>query len=280
MRAGNITGIIGYPLSHTLSPVMHNAVYKKYKMNWEYRVYETKPEDLGAMLKNMRSQGLRGINVTIPHKQSVMQYLDRIDKAAADIGAVNTVVNKKGRLAGYNTDYLGFGETLKKNRLNLEGRTVVMLGAGGAAHALAYMINLQKPGKFYIYNIDVPMIRRLVEKLKIKKVIIGNISKSAEKDKIFASADLIINATSVGQHDGNVPYRIDRLKKGAVVYDIIYNPAKTEFLKLARKKGAKTINGLDMLVYQGMHSFKLWTGRKSDYNTVMEALKKFNKRNF
>jgi shikimate dehydrogenase len=275
MSAKHITGIIGYPLSHTLSPVMHNAVFKKYNMDWEYRVYETKPEDVGAMLGNMRKQGIRGINVTIPYKQVVMQYLDKTDKAAAAIGAVNTVVNKKGRLTGYNTDYIGFGETLKKNKIGLKGKTVIMLGAGGAAHALAYMINMQKPARFYIYNIDLPMIHRLVKKLKLKKVITGDISNSEEKNRIFASADLIINATSVGQHDRNVPYKLDRLKKGAVVYDIIYNPAMTEFLKLAQKKGAKVINGLDMLIYQGMHSFKLWTGRKSDYRTIMKALKKF-----
>ncbi len=274
MRKKIITGIIGYPLSHTLSPAMHNAVFKKYGMPWEYRVFETKPEDVGFMLRGMRKEGIRGINVTIPHKHAVMNYLKKIDKAAAAIGAVNTIVNKGGKLIGYNTDYLGFGMTLKKNRINLKGRTVVMLGAGGAAHALAYTINLEKPAKFYILNIDVPMIERLVRKLKLKKTMYSDISPIKAKDEILASADFIINATSVGQHDKRVPYKIKKLKKGAVVYDIIYNPAKTPFLKLARKKGARTLNGLDMLTYQGMESFKLWTGRKSDYGAIKRALSK------
>jgi shikimate dehydrogenase len=274
MKPRQITGIIGYPLSHTLSPVMHNAVYKKYKMNWEYKVFETKPGDLRKVIVRVRGEKIRGLNVTIPYKHAVMPFLDKIDRAAAVIGAVNTVVNKKGRLTGYNTDYLGFGETLRKNRINLRGKKVVMLGAGGAAHALAYTINRQKSAKFYIMNIDIPMTERLIKKLKLKKVMYSDISKTKEKDAIIASADFIINATSVGQHDKNVPYNIGKLKKGAVVYDIIYNPARTAFLKLAKRKGAKTINGLDMLIFQGMHSFKLWTGRKSSYAAIRKALSK------
>lgn len=269
-----ITGIIGYPLPHTLSPVMHNAVFKKYAMNWEYKVFETKPESVGSFIKTLKKEKIRGINVTIPHKHAVMPFLDKIDKAAAVIGAVNTVVNKNGKLTGYNTDYLGFGETLKKNKINLKGKKVVMLGAGGAAHALAYTINLLKPAKFYIMNIDIPMTERLIKKLKLKKVMYSDIAKTKEKDAIISTADFIINATSVGQHDNNVPYNIERLKKGAVVYDIIYNPARTAFLKLANRKGARVFNGLDMLIYQGMHAFKLWTGRKSDYAAIKKALSK------
>jgi shikimate dehydrogenase len=274
MKKRVITGIIGYPLSHTLSPIMHNAVYKKYGMDWEYRAFETRPSAVRGFIKRIRKEKIRGINVTIPYKHAVMPLLDKIDRAAAAIGAVNTVVNKNGKLTGFNTDFLGFGETLKKNRIDLRGKKVVMFGAGGAAHALAYMINLQKPGKFYILNIDIPMTERLIKKLKLKKVMYSGISKTKEKDGIIASADFIINATSVGQHDNNFPYKIEKLKKGAVVYDIIYNPARTAFLKLAKKKGARIINGLDMLIYQGMHSFKLWTGRKSDYGTIRKALKK------
>lgn len=279
MKHTIITGIIGYPLSHTLSPVMHNAVFKKYGMPWEYRVFETKPEDVVFMIKSMRREGIRGINVTIPHKHAVMNYLDKTDRAAAAIGAVNTIVNKNGKLTGYNTDYLGFGMTLRKNKINLKGRTVVMLGAGGAAHALAYAINLQKPAKFYILNIDVPMIERLVSRIKLKKALYSDISRTKAKDEILASADFIINATSVGQHDKKAPYKIRKLKKGAVVYDIIYNPAKTPFLKLAQKKGARIMNGLDMLIYQGMESFRLWTGRKSDYGAIKKALRKLKSKN-
>ena len=116
------------------------------------------------------------------------------------------------------------------------------------------------------------MTERLIKKLKLKKVMYADIKRTPEKDAIIASADFIINATSVGQHDSNVPYAVKKLKKGAVVYDIIYNPARTAFLKLAAKKGAKIINGLDMLIYQGMHSFRIWTGKDSDYRTVRAAL--------
>ncbi len=272
-RMKKITGIIGYPLSHTLSPVMHNAVYKKYGMDWEYRVFETKPEDIGDFFRRMRSEKIRGINVTIPHKHAVIPFLDSVDRAAKAIGAVNTVVNRDGRLCGYNTDWLGFTESLKKARLSAGDKRVVLLGAGGAAHAVAYSLKLMRPKSMHILNIDIPMTERLIGKIGLKSAFYSDIKPSAEKDRIIASADMVINTTSVGQHDENVPYKLKKLKKGAVVYDIIYNPARTAFLKLAAKKGARVINGLDMLIFQGMHSFRIWTGKKSDYSAVRAALK-------
>ncbi len=270
-----ITGIIGYPLSHTLSPLMHNSVFKKYGMNWEYIVMETKPEDVPSALERVRKEGIRGINVTIPHKQTVMPYLDSIDKAAKTIGAVNTIVNNKGKLKGYNTDYLGFIETLKDEKISLKGKNVVMLGAGGAAHAVGYALSLMKPKRFSIFNIDEEMTRGLIKKLRLKRVESFNIKKTAKQDAIIKDADFIINCTSVGMHGKEVPYRISELKKGCFVYDIIYNPAETPFLKLAKKLGARTKNGLDMLIYQGMEAFKLWTGRKSDYKLIKIKLNSF-----
>src|SRR5208337_5442645 len=146
-----ITGIIGYPLSHTLSPFMHNAGFKKFGLRWEYKVFETKPENVKKFINKIREQAIKGINVTIPHKHAVMPFLDKIDKAAATIGAVNTIVNKNGFLTGYNTDYLGFIASLKKYKVDLKNKNVVMIGAGGAAHAVGYAINLSKPKSFHIY---------------------------------------------------------------------------------------------------------------------------------
>jgi shikimate dehydrogenase len=275
MAKKTITGIIGFPLSHTLSPVMHNAVYKKYKMNWEYKVFETKPEDVPAVIDKMRKEKIRGLNVTIPHKHAVMPLLDKIDRAAVEIGAVNTVVNDKGILTGYNTDYLGFLETLKKAGISLKGKKVVMFGAGGAAHAIGYAINSLMPAGLFIFNIDALMTKRLVKQLKLKKVKAASLKKTVAKDKIIASADFVINCTSVGMHGNQVPYEINMLKKGAVVYDIIYNPEKTEFLLRAEVMGAKIMNGLDMLIYQGMESFRLWTGKNSDYKLARKKTDDF-----
>jgi shikimate dehydrogenase len=269
-----ITGIIGYPLSHTLSPLMHNAGFKKFGLSWEYRVFETKPGNVKKFIDKIREEAIKGINVTIPHKHAVMPFLDKIDKAAKTIGAVNTIVNKKGFLTGYNTDYLGFIASLKKHKVNLKNKNVVMIGAGGAAHAVGYAINSFKPRSFYIYNIDIPMINRLVKKLKIKNVKTGDIKKTAEKDKIFAQADFIINATSVGMHDNNMPYELGTLKKGCVVYDLIYNPPLTKFLKHARSKGTRILNGLDMLIYQGIEAFYLWTGKRPAYGLYKNAIKR------
>ena len=274
-----VTGIIGYPLGHTLSPAMHNAVYEKYKMNWEYRVFETPPKDVWKIIKKMKKEKFAALNVTVPHKQAVMKYLDRIDRAAKTIGAVNTVIPVKGRLTGFNTDYLGFERTLKKNRISIKNKKVVMLGAGGAAHAIAYAIKLRTPSEFHIFNIDIPMTRGLVKKLKIKDTKIWMLKKNPVLDEIMVSADFIVNCTSVGMDNRSNPYKIDRLKKkGIPVYDIIYNPAKTPFLKQAEKKGAKIINGLDMLIYQGMEGFKLWTGKAGDYALVKKTAEKFLKK--
>jgi shikimate dehydrogenase len=274
--AKNITGIIGFPLSHTMSPAMHNNSFKKFKMDWEYDVFEMETGRVGAFMAGMRDKGIRGINVTIPHKHHVMQFLDKIDKAAAIIGAVNTVVNRNGKLTGYNTDYLGFLSSLKKNRVGLKGKKIVMFGAGGAAHAIAYALNTFAPKEFRIYNIDLPMTQRLIKQLKLKNVITGDITKSADKDAVIMEADFVINCTSVGMHGDETPYSIDGLKKGAVVFDLIYNPAKTPFLRNAEKKGAKIINGLDMLIFQGIEAFELWTKKRPSYAMVKNAVDKYN----
>jgi len=270
-----ITGIIGYPLSHTLSPLMHNSVFKKYGMNWEYIVMETRPELVQDAVSRVRKEGMRGINVTIPHKHAVMPFLDKIDRAAKTIGAVNTVVNNKGVLTGYNTDYLGFMATLNDEKINLKGKNVIMIGAGGAAHAIGYAIKISKPKQFRIFNIDEKMTAGLVKKLGLKGTLSYNIKKTAAQDELVKNADFIINCTSVGMHGNEIPYDIDALKKGAFVYDIIYNPEMTPLLKRAKKLGARTKNGLDMLIYQGMEAFKLWTGRKSDYALIKRKLNAF-----
>ncbi|MCE5301313.1 MAG: shikimate dehydrogenase [Spirochaetia bacterium] len=274
-----ITGIIGHPLSHTFSPAMHNSAFKKFKMNWEYRVFETKPQDVGAFVERSKKEGMKGYNVTIPHKHAVMEYLDSIDRAAAVIGAVNTVVNNNGRLKGYNTDYLGFLGSLKMHHVNLTGKRVVMLGAGGAAHAVGYAINSCHPASFHIYNIDAPMTERLIKQLKLRKAVTGDISRSVEKDAVIARADFIINCTSVGMHGDSMAYDIEKLKKGAVAYDIIYNPAETAFLKRAKKLGARTINGLDMLILQGIEAFAIWTGKRPSHQLYSKAIKKHLRKN-
>ncbi len=271
----NIVGLIGYPLSHTLSPVMHNSVFKKYKMNWEYKVFELKKDELKDFIKKMKKE-LAGVNVTVPYKQEVMKYLDKIDKGAKKIGAVNTIVNENGKLIGYNTDYSGFERTLRKNKIYIKGKDVLLFGAGGAAHAVVYVLNKQKPRIIDIVNIDIPMAENLIKKLNIKNARIWYLKESEVIDALVENADFIINATSVGLDKKSMPYKIKKLKrKGISVYDLIYNPPETPFLKQAKKKGAKIINGLDMLIYQGMEAFKLWTKKESDYRTIINALKDY-----
>ena len=274
-----LTGIIGFPLSHTLSPAMHNSSFKKFKMDWEYRAFQMKAEEVRDFMWKLRKTGIKGINVTIPHKQYIMQYMDKLDRAADTIGAVNTVVNNDGEITGYNTDYMGFKESLKKNKVDLKNKKVVMIGAGGAARAIAYALKSFELKELYIYNIDLPMIDSLVKQLKLKNIIKGDITKTQEKDVVMASADFIINCTPIGMHGKGEPYKIDKFKKGAAVYDLIYNPAKTPFLKNAGEKGAKTINGLDMLIYQGIESFFLWTGKRPAYVMVKKAVEAFLRKN-
>ena len=256
-----LIGLLGTPVKHSKSPLMHNALFEKYGLKYEYIVFNVAEKDLAGAVKGLRALNFAGANVTVPHKVSILPYLDAISPEAAKIGAVNTLVNKGGRLIGYNTDGIGYLRSLlEETNYNLSGKNVLLLGAGGAARAIACTLAEQEISILKILNRDIEKAEQLQRK------ICYNISaKIATIDKIqeyIGEVDIIINTTTVGMNSGSTksPVPQQLIRSNQLVSDIIYNPLVTRFLREAEEQGATTHSGLGMFVYQGALAFKKWTG--------------------
>jgi len=268
-------GVIGDPIEHTMSPAMHNAAFKKLGLDYVYLPFRVKREELGKAIEGMRALNIRGLNVTIPHKVAVIQFLDELDSLAEKIGAVNTIVNDNGVLRGYNTDATGFLRALVERGINPKGENVVILGAGGASRAISFIL-AEKGANLTILN-------RLLE-LDWAKELSGRISQifkrevsalELNRENLVAAlekADILINATSIGMSP-NVDETLvtsKLIRPALVVFDIVYNPIKTRLLREAEEAAVETIGGLEMLLWQGALAFEKWTGVKAPLE-VMRA---------
>ncbi len=255
--------VIGDPIEQSLSPQMHNAGYEALQIDDQY-VYvacRVNSSDIENFIKGVRSMNIRGISCTMPHKIGVMPYLDEIDDIAKKIGAVNTIVNEHNKLIGYNTDWQGILTPLEKIT-NLENKTVGLIGAGGAARAVAYAVTSKK-AKLTIYN-------RTLEKAEELAQEFDGVAYSINEITTIQSADIIINTTSVGLHNKNeVLVPKEYITKNQIVFDIVYG-AETQLLKDAKEQGAQTIAGIEMLLHQGAAQFKLYT----EHDAPIEAMRK------
>lgn len=271
-----VLGVIGHPVEHTFSPAMHNAALKALGVDSVYLAFHVLPEFLGEALAGMRALQVRGLNVTVPHKQGVMEWLDEISPEARAIGAVNTIDNRDGRLKGYNTDAFGVMESLRQQAgLEELPPLVVLLGAGGAARAILYGLLRQKEVE------EVLVLNRTVEKAEGlacdldpggRRVRVGALEPGRQAR--VRDAGLLINSTSVGMHPHEgVPPLVGRgsLHPGMVVLDIVYNPLRTRLMEEAEAARGRALNGLGMLVYQGARSFEIWTGKKPPVEVMMEV---------
>ncbi len=255
-------GLLGYPLSHSVSPAMHNAAFTALDLPGRYKLLETPAEELAAVVARLRQEAWMGANVTIPHKARVMALLDEIDSSAAGIGAVNTIVRHDNHLIGYNTDVTGFQVDLRSHCVEIDGDPVIVLGSGGAARAVTAALI---PGGARISYIT-PLVNeagQLIEDLVTPSGAQAQILPW--EDASFAGADgrLVVNATPVGMSPEveACPWPDDiPLPAGAFVYDLVYNPAETMLMKRACAEGLRTGSGLGMLVEQGALAFELWTG--------------------
>ncbi len=262
-------GLIGYPLGHSLSPTMQKAAMKELGIEGDYVLLGTPPEKLDTMINFIKKSGFKGFNVTIPHKVSIIKYLDEVDKLAVKVGAVNTVViEDNGRWIGHNTDVYGFMAALPDTlRLKLKNKKAVILGSGGAARAVVIGLAELKINEIEILTLE----REIENAYEIEQNLNQNYSKistkcSALKDNIdLSDASIIVNATPVGMQgklEGRSPlslYSIDSLDKHAFIYDLVYKPKNTKLMTMSQAKGLKTMGGLDMLVLQGARAFQLWT---------------------
>ncbi len=261
-----ITGLFGYPVEHTLSPAMHNAAFQELGLNYCYVPFLVHPDYLASAVKAITALNLAGVNVTVPHKEKVLPLLDEIHEEASFIGAVNTIVNSEGRLIGYNTDGRGFMQSLSEKSIAIEGKDIIIIGAGGASRAISYYLS-QKAKALYLYDIDTDKVGKLVSDLK---QIRNNVS-TAEDVSVIERFHIIVNATPLGlKKEDPLPLNTSFLREEQTVCDLIYK--KTPLLEAASKKGCATIDGLGMLLWQGVFAFELWTGKKPPAEIMRDAL--------
>ena len=273
-------GIIGYPLGHSVSPAFQQAAFDFHGMDVRYVAWETPPEDIPQQMQALRSSDILGSCVTVPHKEAVIPYLDKVSEGARRIGAVNTIVNRGGALEGYNTDVTGFLRALREDGdFDPAGKRVLLLGAGGAARAAGRALVDAGVASMTIANraIELDMAHRLVAALG-GGTALEAIPLERGALVIRNGWDLIVNCTTLGMWHGpgedESPLPDDLIPPRALVYDVVYNPEKTPLLRAAARTGARTLGGLHMLVYQGAEAFQLWTGRDAPLEVMFEAARR------
>ena len=276
-----IIGIIGRSIENSLSPLIHNQIILKYSVNFCYLPFQVTETDLAKTIQGIKALNIRGVNITFPYKEKVIEFLDELEESARRIGAVNTIVNNKGFLTGYNTDVIGFKKSLQEDgKFVIKKKKAVILGAGGAARAVVYALLEEEIEEICIFNRTLEKAKKIKQNLSSffpkSRIIVFLLEGENLKEKI-EKAHLLVNATSLGMPPrvDNTPLPDEKLfHPNLLVYDLIYHPVRTLFLRQAERAGAKIINGLPMLVYQGIESFYLWTGLKPEGKEVLEMIKR------
>ena len=268
-------GIIGYPLGHSVSPAFQQAAFDHYGLDVRYHAWETPPDRIPQMVDELRAPDTLGANVTVPHKEAVMPLLDRLMESAQNVGAVNTVVNRSGVLEGHNTDTTGFLRALKEDgAFDPAGKRVLLLGAGGAARAVAQVLVSQQVASLTVANRTLERAQGLVTGLPAT-CRLEAVSLTTEAVGDGDRWDLIVNCTTVGMRhgpgEGRSPLPAGAISAETMVYDLVYNPHETPLIQEAKKAGARTLGGLPMLVYQGAEAFTLWTGREAPLPVIFHA---------
>jgi shikimate dehydrogenase len=273
-----LTGLFGHPISHTASPAMHNAAFEALGLPWVYLPFDVPPERLGEAVRGTVALGFRGFNVTIPHKQAVVEFLQETSNEARVIGAVNTVrIADDGTCHGFNTDGRGFVRSLRTDAdFEPAGKVFFVMGAGGAGRAVATQLALEGAARLIVCDTDAPRAEALAQSIAANvapervEVIPCEQGPIAEA---LARADAFVDATPLGMHDGE-PTSIptDQLRPEMLVVDLVYTPPETPLLAQAEARGCQTLNGLGMLLFQGAEAFEIWTGRDAPVGVMRRAL--------
>jgi shikimate dehydrogenase len=270
-----VCAVIGDPVEHSLSPIMHNAAFQHLKLDFVYVAFRVKKEELKDAVRGIRSLNIKGLNVTMPHKTAIIKYLNDIDPAAEAIGSVNTVLNKDGRLIGFSTDGVGALNALKNNQIEPKGKKLLLLGAGGAARAIAFQF-APEVEELRILNRTGGKAKKLAKFLQenFGGKIVGEKLKPSLLEGWLRDTDILINATSVGMHPNSDQTLVKRewLRPTMAVMDIVYNPLETRLIKDAKAVGAKVVYGTELLVFQGAASFEIWFGHQAPVNVMREAI--------
>lgn len=270
-----VVGVVGHPIEHSMSPPMHNNAFKQLNMDYVYVAFHVLPDNVEKLIDSCKTLDIKGLNVTIPHKTSVIPFLDEIDPTAQKIGAVNTIQFRNGIAKGFNTDGIGAIKSLQKYTA-LDGKNILILGAGGASKAISFTLINENINSLVIANRSKENACNLITNIK-KQCEFEGISyvDIKDADELIGDMDIIINTTPIGmypKHEAEPPVKTDNINGKHIVMDVIYNPLETVFLKEARLNGATTINGTSMLINQGLESFEIFTGQKASYESFEEAL--------
>ena len=270
-------GILGYPLSHSISPAFQQAAFDHHALPVTYHAWPVAPRDLPDAIRKLYADDHLGANVTVPHKEAALELVDDVDPVAQRIGAVNTIVRKGDRLVGYNTDLDGFVKGLKSHGdFEPRGKRALLLGAGGAARAAVFGLAEEGVASLVIAN---RTVRRAESLAREVSEVLADVSAVGLTDRavarVAADCDLIVNSTSIGMSggdgDGQTPVGAGCIRPGVLVYDLVYNPVETPLMREARRAGASVLGGLPMLVYQGAAAFELWTGRAAPTDVMFDA---------
>ena len=270
-------GIIGYPIGHSMSPVFQQAALDACGVDARYVAYQVAPDEVEGFVNGLRQPGIMGINVTVPHKLAVMPFLDEIDDWATEAGAVNTIVNRQGRLTGHNTDGYGFLRALREGAdFEPQGRRTLILGAGGAARGVVLALAREGVGGLTIANRTPERADSLAQLAQNRGITCQAISLAGEDlAEAAALAELIVNCTTIGMTHGpgedDTPLPGNAIPQTALVNDLVYNPLQTRLLREAAQAGARTLGGIQMLVYQGAASFEMWLERPAPVPVMLEA---------
>lgn len=273
-------GVIGHPIGHSLSPLMHNTAFEALGLHCTMQALDIRPESLHDAVQSFRVLGFGGVNVTVPHKERIMPFLDDIEAEARAIGAVNTIQFVEGKAIGYNTDAFGFRQSLEPYRSKIDGSIFAILGAGGAARAVVYVLLKHfRSTQIVIVSRSLTRSRDLIEQFKdIDQNRLTAITfQDPALSSLLLSARLIVNATPVGMHPQwhEFPIPPDFFHSEHVVFDLVYRPLKTKLLAGAEQRGATTVSGLEMFLHQGSRAFELWTGRQMDLEAVRATILAF-----
>ena len=273
-------GIIGFPIGHSISPVFQQAALDHCGIEASYWATEVSPEQVGDFVKNLRRPEILGINVTVPHKEAVIPYLDEVDEFATEAGAVNTIVTRDGRLTGHNTDGYGFLRALQEGGgFQPQGRKVLILGAGGAARGVVLALVREGISQLLVANRTLARAEVLAQLSRARGIPAQAIPLSWNELSLAAvEAHLIVNCTTIGMAHGpdpqGTPLLFHQIPPTSLVYDLVYNPLETPLLRAAAQAGAGILGGIQMLVYQGAASFEMWTGKTAPVPVMLAAARK------
>ncbi len=257
-----VYGILGYPVKHSLSPVFQNRAFRHFSLNAVYVPFEVKPEDFEIAFRGLKALGVKGVNITLPHKERALELANFKDRHAQAIGSANTLKFTEEGVYAYNTDWIGFLKSVKELTPNLRDLKVLVLGAGGSARAVLYALKLEG-ARIFLWNRTEEKAKRLCEEFGCMHV--------KKPEEALEEAELIVNTTSLGLKNEDPPiFNYEELKPHHKVMDIIYR--ETPLLKSAKEKGCLYKDGLDMLLYQGMESFRIWTGYEVPYEVVKNSV--------